>query len=607
MSRPSDPDTGPGTFVNAQERKSRTVFGSDTIHGQETEIVQVVSPALTPYTKAWVRRFLYLSFLNFLIAGVFALFMRTDQAGQSGSLGMFGTAGVFGQLLTAHGLGMFVGWQFPFTYGLCLYVFPKYMKRRLWNEKWLPRIFYTFFVGMYMVWIAVLFGFGPGWYFLMPLPILGGPGASAPWPLGAAFVFFLGMIIVNVSLVLFCIEIFGTAFSGKYNDDFNTAPGMNHSLTAKLAASMGFDAYMPGRVRNRLMCYPVATIGAMVATVDMFLSMIPFTVLLVDGASGSLELPTFINNLVAKNFLWLNYHPIVYLAFFPLVGIYYTLLPVFAKKSFADSRWVRYPWPLLLIPAVGVYSHHLFQDTAQPFGLQIMSSYMTMVIALGSGISVFTLMGLVWRSDFEWNLTGRWIMGAILGWIFGGVMGVELGNISENAISHNTYIVIAHFHFNALGGIILGAFGFLYWVLPEISNKQWYSKRLSELHFWGTMIGVFGMLFTFTAMGFLSVPRREFAVSIPVLPFTAMYDPYLVTAAVFAFVIAFSQIPFMYNIVATLSRPSVEAWDETPMPTPEMIGHEPGKHRLATSPSSSSMASDSNPEPDTYKTGRNRP
>jgi heme/copper-type cytochrome/quinol oxidase subunit 1 len=590
MSPPHDPNINPMT--NAYAQRSRTLLGSDTIHGQETEIVQVASPALTPYTKAWVRRFLYLSFLNFLISGVFALFMRMDQAGQSGVLGMFGTAGVFGQLLTAHGIGMFIGWQFPFTYGLCLYVFPKYMKRRLWNESWLPKIFYTFFIGMYMVWIAVLFGFGPGWYFLMPLPILGGPGASAPWPLGAAFVFFLGMIVVNMSLVLFSIEIFGTAFSGKYTDDFNTLRGMNHSLTAKLAASMGFDAYMPSRVRNRLMCYPVATIGAMVTTVDMFLSMIPFTVLLVDGASASLELPTFINNLVAKNFLWLNFHPNVYFAFFPLIGMYYTLLPVFAKKSFADSRWVRYPWPLLLVPAVGVYNHHLFQDTVQPFALQIMSSYLTMVIALGSGISVFTLMGLVWRSGFEWNLTARWIIGAILGWIFGGVSGVELGNISENAISHNTYIVIAHFHWNALGGIILAAFGFLYWVLPEISNKQWYSNRLSEIHFWGTIIGVFGMLFAFTAMGYLGAPRREFAISIPVQPFTAMYNPYLVIAAVFAFVIAFAQIPFIYNIIATLSRPSIGAWDETPMPTPEMIGYEPGKHWMGPGTSLSRVSDD---------------
>jgi heme/copper-type cytochrome/quinol oxidase subunit 1 len=90
---------------------------------------------ITPYTKKWVRRFLYFSFLNFIIAGTLALFMRTDQAGSATDIGPLGSSTVFGQLLTAHGLGMFVGWQFPFTYGLVLYVFPKYMKRKLYNER----------------------------------------------------------------------------------------------------------------------------------------------------------------------------------------------------------------------------------------------------------------------------------------------------------------------------------------------------------------------------------------------------------------------------------------------------------------------------------------
>ncbi|MDG6998595.1 MAG: cbb3-type cytochrome c oxidase subunit I, partial [Nitrososphaerota archaeon] len=130
---------------------------------------------LTPYTRKWSRRFLYFSFLNFIIAGTLALFMRTDQGGGALLIGPLGTPQVFGQLLTAHGLGMFVGWQFPFTYGLIAYVFPKYMRRKLYNEKLLPVVFYLFLIGFYTVWTAISLGFGPGWYFLFPLPFHGGP------------------------------------------------------------------------------------------------------------------------------------------------------------------------------------------------------------------------------------------------------------------------------------------------------------------------------------------------------------------------------------------------------------------------------------------------
>jgi len=558
-------------------------------------IVQIPSAALTPYTKAWVRRFLFLSFFDFMIAGTFALLMRTDQASAAQILGELGSPGVFGQLETAHGIGMFVGWQFPFTYGLCTYIFPKYMKRTIWSERLLPIIFYLFASGISLVWLACLFGFGPGWYFLFPLPFAGGPGGSSPWPLGSSIVFFAGMMLVNISLVIFCINIFGTAFSNKYNDVFNNSPGKNNSISAKLATAMGFDAYLPSRIRNRIVAYPVATIGAVVTCVDMFVTVWPFFALLLDGSWESAGFGSFMNNLVSKNFLWLNHHPIVYFAFFPLVGMYYTLIPIFAKRAFESSRWVRAPWPLLLIPGVGVYSHHIFMDTVQPFALQMMSQYMTMIIALGSGISVFTLMGLAWRSKYNWNLTARWIIGAIMGWILGGIIGTELGDPAYNTYGHNTYMVLAHFHYNALCGIVLAGFGVLCWIFPEITNRKWYSSKLSEIHFWGTVAFAFAMVTDFAVMGYLGVPRKEWSPVIPQLPFTTGYSPYLLMASLFAYGIAISQIAFIINIIMSLRSKPLGRADEIVMPTPEFVGYEPRYAPVALAIDSPSNTSNGNP------------
>jgi heme/copper-type cytochrome/quinol oxidase subunit 1 len=194
--------------------------------------------ALTPFTRRWSRRLLYLSFLNFIIAGTLALFMRTDQAGSANLIGPLGTPAVFGQLLLAHGLGMFVGWQFPFTYGLIAYALPKYMKRKLFSERLLPVVFFLFMIGFYLVWLSSATGFGPGWYFLFPLPFHPGPTAAlSPWGPTQALMFFFGMIITNVSLFVFSYMVFGTAFSSKYNDEYNMKPGMNHSMSAKFAGS----------------------------------------------------------------------------------------------------------------------------------------------------------------------------------------------------------------------------------------------------------------------------------------------------------------------------------------------------------------------------------
>ncbi|MDH2901640.1 MAG: cbb3-type cytochrome c oxidase subunit I [archaeon] len=547
------------------------------ISGESIQNPNEPSGALTPFSKKWVRRLLYLSFLDFIIAGTLALFMRTDQANNPNILGPIGTPAVFGQLLTAHGLGMFVGWQFPFAYGLCLYAFPKYMGRKIYSEKLLPLIFFLFAIGFYLVWLSTFMGFGPGWYFLTPLWNPAAWSAGATWGPAQAMIFFAGMMITNASLFVFAYVLLGTAFSSRYRDSYTSSPGMLTSLSAKFAASIGFDAYMPKAVRDRIQVYPLACIAAVVTTLDMIISAPPFLVLLADGAWASVGNPAFLNNLVAKNFLWINYHPIVYFAFFPLIGMYYTLIPIFANRKFSSSRWTRTPWPMLLISGVGVYSHHLFMDTVQPYALQIMSESMTMLVSFASGISVFTLVALIWRSKYEWSVSAKFLAASIIGWILGGTIGVEQGNIATDVYEHNTYAVVSHFHFMGLDGIILAAFGVLYWILPEISGKQWYSKTLGEIHLWGTAIGGFGLAGTFALMGFMGVPRREFAPIQPSLPFTAIYYDPLLLALFFALFTGVAQIPFIWNIIKTLQGPTMtkgnlmpelEAKVPTPLPAP---------------------------------------
>ncbi len=530
--------------------------------------------ALTPFTRKWSRRLLYLSFLNFIIAGTLALFMRTDQTGSSALLGPLGSATVFGQLLTAHGLGMFVGWQFPFTYGVIAYALPKYMKRKLYAERLLPAVFFLFTIGFYLVWLATATGFGPGWYFLFPLPFHPGPaGAPAPWGPAEALIFFSGMLITNVSLFTFTYIVLGTVFSNKYQDHYNLKPGMNHSLSAKFSGTIGFDAYMPKAVRSRIISYPPAVIACVVTTLDMVVSAPPFLTLLGDGAWVSLHNPSFLNNLVAKNFLWINYHPIVYYAFFPMIGMYYTLIPILSKRNFSSSRWAKAPWPLLLITGVGVYSHHLFQDTSQPYVLQLVAQNMSMVIGIASGISVFTLLALIWRSKYEWNLTAKFLVASIFGWVIGGIGGVEQGNAALDVYLHNTYAVVGHFHFNGLDGIVFAGFGVLYWILPEISSKQWYSKTLGEIHFWGSIIGGFGLAFTFTAMGYIGIPRRQYLPFNPGLPFTITlnYQFYLDVAFFFAIFVAAAQIPFIWNLLKTLTGPTSPKPFTTPTSLEEFI------------------------------------
>jgi heme/copper-type cytochrome/quinol oxidase subunit 1 len=277
--------------------------------------------------------------------------------------------------------------------------------------------------------------------------------------------------------------------------------------------------------------------------------------------------------------------------------MYYTLIPILAKRNFSSSRWAKAPWPLLLITGVGVYSHHLFIDTSQPYALQFMSQNMSMLIGIASGISVFTLLALIWRSKYEWNLTAKFLVASIFGWIIGGIGGVEQGNTALDVYLHNTYAVVGHFHFNGLDGIVLAGFGVVYWMLPEISGKQWYSKTLGEIHLWGSVVGGFGLAFTFTAMGYLGVPRRQWLPPSTSLPFTINlgYQTWLDIAFFFAIVVAVAQIPFIWNILKTLTGPSVtkpivtpSSLEDTiavPVPTPIVHASDSGFKSIPDEPS----------------------
>ena len=210
-------------------------------------------------------------------------------------------------------------------------------------------------------------------------------------------------------------------------------------------------------------------------------------------------------------------------------------------------------------------------DTSQPYILQLTAQNMSMLVSFGSGISVFTLMALIWRSKYEFNLSAKFLVASIFGWVIGGIMGTEQGNAALDMYLHNTYAVVSHFHFNGLDGIILAAFGVFYYILPEISGKQWYSKTLGEIHFWTTCIGGFGLSFTFAAMGYLGVARREWQPVSSFLPFsiTLDYHLYLALALFFALFVAAAQIPFIWNLHRTLTGPTVKV-EATPASLEEL-------------------------------------
>ncbi|HVP22898.1 MAG TPA: cbb3-type cytochrome c oxidase subunit I [Conexivisphaerales archaeon] len=487
------------------------------------------------------------SFVNFIIAGSFALLMRTDQAGVPAT-----SAQVFYQLLTAHGLGMFVGWQFPFAYGIAFFLLSYFLKRPLYSYRLALVASAVTLVSFYLNLVSIGLGFAAGWYYLFPLPFY----SAGAWSAASAALFLVTALGAESGFVLFAYVALRTVYSTKL-------PGVGQqkfyaqSSLYRFIQSVGLDSYMPTATWNRLEPFPIPVIGVVVSVLVLLFSTPSVMAEQLLGLYQIANPPFDLNNLLAKNLFWLYGHPIVYFAFFIVIGLYYFMMSTFSNRSLPSERWARAPWPLLLVAGVGVYSHHLFMDVNQPLWINLLSQWMSYLIGFASGLTVFALIAVMWRSRFSWNTASMFIVASIAAWIIGGFIGEEQGTIAFDVYEHNTYVVVAHFHFNALAGIMMASFGALYFLLPKLIHRDFPSAVMGRIHFWTSFIGSFGMSSCFLALGLLGAPRREANVVLQSLGFTTTYAIWLDLALIFALIIGIGQLPFLYNLYKVIRAPKV--------------------------------------------------
>ena len=489
-----------------------------------------------------------ISFVNFVIAGSFALLMRTDQAGVPAT-----SAQTFYQLLTAHGLGMFVGWQFPFAYGISFFLLAYFLKRPLYSYRLAVAASVITLVSIYLLLASIGLGFAAGWYYLFPLPFY----SANAWTSFTTALFLISALGAEVGFVIFAYVALRTVYSTKIRGSGQQQFYTQSSLY-RFVQSVGLDAYMPTATWKKLDPLPIPVIGVVVAIIVLLFST-PSVMLEQLLGLYQLAAPPFdVNSLLAKNLFWLYGHPIVYLAFFMVIGLYYFLMSTFANRPLPSERWARAPWPLLLVAGVGVYSHHLFMDVNQPLWVNLFSQSMSYLIGFASGLTVFTLIAVMWRSKFSWNTPSMFIVASIAAWIIGGFIGEEQGTIAFDVYEHNTYVVVAHFHFNALAGVMMASFGVLYFLLPLLIHRDFPSKVMGKIHFWASFIGTFGMSSCFLALGLFGAPRREANVVLQTLGFTTTYAIWLDLALIFALILGIGQLPFLYNLYKVIRAPKSE-------------------------------------------------
>tara|TARA_R110000868_G_scaffold161121_2_gene391070 strand:- start:2529 stop:4109 length:1581 start_codon:yes stop_codon:yes gene_type:complete len=452
--------------------------------------------------------YLLFSLAMLFFGGFFALLIRSELffPGQ-----VIFNPEAFNQLTTLHGLIMVFGVVMPAMTGIANWMIPLMIgapdmalpRLNNWSFWLLPCAFTLLTSTLFMPGPAPDFG----WTFYAPLSSTFGPRSTD------YLIFSIHML--GISSILSALNIVVTIFNLR-------APGMTWMKLPLFVWSWLVTGFLL-----------LGVMPVLAGTVTMVLLDRHFHTSFFDAAGGG-------DPILFQHLFWFFGHPEVYILILPGFGIISSVIPTFARKALFGYRLMVMAMGVIALLAYMVWMHHMF-TTGAPYWGQLITMYLTMLIAVPTGIKIFNWIATLFRGSITFEAPMLFALGFLVLFTIGGLSGIMLALAPADYQYRDSYFVVGHFHYVLVAGSVFSIIAGIYYWLPKWTGVM-YSERLGKIHFWCTVVGMNLAFFPMHFLGLAGMPRRipDYA-----LQFT-LFNQF---STVGAFIFGFSQLIFLYIVV----------------------------------------------------------